>query len=94
MNTPNDLQRIMFATVPVNGYANGDPVTPIARGIVWLYRRLADSWQRVIHRAAGKGRRLTSAACTMDPDTAQHPRCHVIRLGTSGVLWSHRSDRR
>ena len=52
MNTPNDLRWIMFATVPVNGYANADPVMPIARGIVWLCRRLADVWRRAFHRAA------------------------------------------
>ena len=52
MNAPNDLRWIMFATVPVNGYANADPVTPIARGIVWLCQRLADGWRRVFHRAA------------------------------------------
>ena len=43
MNTPTDLRWILFATVPVNGYANADPVMPIARGIVWLVRRLARS---------------------------------------------------
>ena len=51
MNTPNDLRWILFATVPVNGYANADPVMPIARGIAWLYRWLVDRGRRVSHRA-------------------------------------------
>jgi hypothetical protein len=46
MNTPTDLRWILFATVPVNGYANADPVMPIARGVRWLYRRLVRSGQR------------------------------------------------
>lgn len=41
MNTPNDLRWIMFATVPVHGYVNVNVATPIARGIVWMYRRAA-----------------------------------------------------
>ena len=53
MNTPNDLRWIMFATVPVHGYANVDVVTPMARGIVWLYRRAsAQVRRRVLRRAA------------------------------------------
>ena len=52
MNTPNDLRWIMFATVPVHGYANVNVVTPVARGIVWLYRRLVDGRRRMVHRAA------------------------------------------
>ena len=52
MNTPNDLRWIMFATVPVHGYANVNVVTPIAHGIVWLYRRLAGGRRPAVHRAA------------------------------------------
>ena len=44
MNTPNDLRWLLFATVPVHGYIN--LATPIARGIVWLYRRVVGSGQR------------------------------------------------
>jgi hypothetical protein len=46
MNTHTDLRWILFATVPVNGYANADPVMPIARGIAWLYRQIVGSRQR------------------------------------------------
>jgi hypothetical protein len=52
MNTSHDLRWILFATVPVHGYANVDVVTPIARGIVWLYRRLAADRRRMVRRAA------------------------------------------
>ena len=38
MNTPNDIRWLLFATVPVHGYIN--LATPVARGIVWLLRRL------------------------------------------------------
>ena len=38
MNAPNDLRWLLFATVPVNGYIN--VATPLARGIVWLGRRV------------------------------------------------------
>lgn len=41
MNAPNDIRWLLFATVPVHGYINVS--TPIARGIVWLWRRGADS---------------------------------------------------
>ena len=52
MNTPNDLRFIMLATVPVHGYANVNVVTPVARSIVRLGRRLADGrWRRMINRA-------------------------------------------
>lgn len=51
MNTPTDLQWILFATVPVNGYAKADPVMTIARGIRWLYRQLVDGRRRVIDSA-------------------------------------------
>jgi hypothetical protein len=46
MNTHTDLRWILFATVPVNGYTNADPVMPIARGIAWLYRRAVGSGHR------------------------------------------------
>jgi hypothetical protein len=52
MNTHTDLRWILFATVPVNGYANADPVMPIARGIAWLYRRIVSDRRRVIRRTA------------------------------------------
>ena len=53
MNTHTDLRWILFATVPVNGYANADPVMPIARGIAWLYRRAgAHMKRRMLRRAA------------------------------------------
>ena len=51
MNAPNDLRWIMFAPVPV--HANVDVVTPMARGIVWLYRRAGAHVRRqVLRRAA------------------------------------------
>ena len=53
MHTPTDLRWLLFATVPVNGYANADPVMPIARGIAWLYRRaVAEVKRRVLRRSA------------------------------------------
>lgn len=52
MNTPTDLRAIMFATVPVYGYANFNIVTPVARGLVWLYRRIVHGQRPAIHRAA------------------------------------------
>ena len=50
MNTHTDLRWIVFATVPVNGYANADPVMPIARGIAWLYRRASAQVKRLMSR--------------------------------------------
>jgi hypothetical protein len=44
MNSHLDLRWLLFATVPVNGYINS--ATPIARGIVWLWRRATRSGQR------------------------------------------------
>ena len=44
MNTPNDLRWLLFATVPTHGYINFS--TPIARGILHLCRREADSVRR------------------------------------------------
>jgi hypothetical protein len=58
MNTHTDLRWILFATVPVNGYPNADPVMPIARGIAWLYRRLADSFRKSPGRAAVRRQRV------------------------------------
>ena len=43
MNTPNDIRWLLFATVPVHGYIN--LATPVTRGIVWLFRRVA-RWAR------------------------------------------------
>ena len=45
MNSSTDLYWLLHATVPVNGYVNG--TTPLARGIVWLYRHATRSRQRV-----------------------------------------------
>jgi len=50
MNTHTDLRWILFAAVPVNGYANADPVMPIARGIAWLYRRAGAQVKRLMSR--------------------------------------------
>jgi hypothetical protein len=43
MNTPNDIRWLLFATVPFHGNIN--LATPIARGLIWLFRRIAGSVQ-------------------------------------------------
>jgi hypothetical protein len=45
MNTPNDLRWILFATVPVHGYASVDVARPIVRGIARLLGRISGSGQ-------------------------------------------------
>jgi hypothetical protein len=52
MNTPNDLRWLLFATVPTYGHFNF--ATPVARGIVWLFRRAADRHNLTTATAGGQ----------------------------------------